>query len=233
MNQTRELFDDRIADWLENDPLQAPPQVLETVLAAVPSVPQRRAGLAWQPAALPRVWQLAAAVALVLVLSFLGLQVLTPPTVAPSQSPQTTPIPSATTFAPAPTPTVAPPTASPIAATPVPDALIGAWYNSAPGWWWFLRAGDPTCVQAVQTQLDCVVWQRGTTPREIGSAAMSDVHLKVAWRTGFCAGITSIYSVALDRDSLTLVDIGGGCQGGTFSFTRAGTGAAPTAPPPP
>ena len=224
MSRTNELFDDRIAEWLEDDPLQAPPQVLQTVLAALPSVPQRRAGLAWLPAALPRAWQLAAAVVLVLAVSFLALQALNPPSVAPSQSPQTTPVP---------TPTGIPPTASPVPAAPVPAELVGAWYNPAPGWWWFLRAGDPTCVQAVQTQLDCVVWQRGTTPREIGSATMSEPDLMVTWKTGFCTGTHSTYSVAFDGDSLNLVDIGGGCEGGTIVLTRAGTGSAPTAPPPP
>lgn len=229
MNRTSELFDNRIADWLEDDPVHAPAQVLETVLAAMPSVPQRRAGLAWQPAAIPRVWQLAAAIVLVLVLSFLGLQVLNPPTIGPSQSPAPSGLPSATTSAP---PVVAP-TTSPVAALPLPNELIGAWYHPAPGWWWFLRAGDPECVQAVRTELDCAVWQRGTTPREIGIATMSDGNLQVAWRSGFCTGITSTYSVALDGDSLTLVDIGGGCEGGNYALTRAGTGTAPAAPPPP
>ena len=36
-------FDPRIAEWLEDDPDHAPEQVLETVLAALPSIPQRRA----------------------------------------------------------------------------------------------------------------------------------------------------------------------------------------------
>ena len=36
-------FDPRIADWLEADPDRAPREVLDTVLAALPSVPQRRA----------------------------------------------------------------------------------------------------------------------------------------------------------------------------------------------
>jgi hypothetical protein len=232
MNRTRELFDDRIAEWLEDDPLKAPPQVLETVLAAVPSVPQRRAGLAWQPAALPRVWQLAAAVVLVLVLSFMALQVLNPPTVAPSQSPQASSMPSATASPPGPSPTAVAATTAP-AAAPLPEELIGAWHHPAPGWWWFLRAGDPECVQAVRTELDCAVWQRGTTPREIGIATMSGRDLRVTWRSGFCTSITSTYSVALNGDSLTLVDIGGGCEGGNFALTRAGTGTAPTAPPKP
>jgi N-acetylneuraminic acid mutarotase len=39
---TDPLFDQRIADWLEDDPRHAPGQVLDTVLAALPSIPQRR-----------------------------------------------------------------------------------------------------------------------------------------------------------------------------------------------
>ena len=43
MNRSTEPdFDPRIADWLEDDPNLAPSQALETVLAAYPSIPQRR-----------------------------------------------------------------------------------------------------------------------------------------------------------------------------------------------
>ena len=37
--------DAELADWLEDGPTKAPRQVLETVAAALPSIPQRRAGL--------------------------------------------------------------------------------------------------------------------------------------------------------------------------------------------
>src|SRR6185503_20187866 len=37
------LFDPRIADWLEDDPHAAPDQALDVVLAAFPSIKQRRA----------------------------------------------------------------------------------------------------------------------------------------------------------------------------------------------
>jgi hypothetical protein len=40
---TNQGFDQRIADWLEDDPDDAPDIVLETVLAAFPSIPQRPA----------------------------------------------------------------------------------------------------------------------------------------------------------------------------------------------
>ncbi|MEP6639592.1 MAG: kelch repeat-containing protein [Chloroflexota bacterium] len=43
MNRSTERdFDQRIADWLEDDPNLAPRQTLDTVLAAFPSIPQRR-----------------------------------------------------------------------------------------------------------------------------------------------------------------------------------------------
>ena len=49
MNRSTETdFDPRIADWLEDDPNLAPRQAIETVLAAYPSIPQRR------PMGLPR-----------------------------------------------------------------------------------------------------------------------------------------------------------------------------------
>jgi hypothetical protein len=43
MTQERN-FDDRLNDWLEDGPTDAPDQLLDTVLVAIPSIPQRRAG---------------------------------------------------------------------------------------------------------------------------------------------------------------------------------------------
>jgi hypothetical protein len=52
MNRSTEPdFDQRIADWLEDDPNLAPRQALETVLAAYPSIPQRRP--MWVPRRFP------------------------------------------------------------------------------------------------------------------------------------------------------------------------------------
>lgn len=232
MNRQSELFDNRIADWLEDDPVHAPAQLLETVLAAMPSVPQRRAGQAWRPAALPRWWQLAAAAALVVALGILGLKALTPPTVAPSQSPQPT------VRQPVPTSTAAPPTvtATPSAAPtgePLPAPLLGAWSHAAGGWWWFLPAGDAECTQAVHTTEACAVWDRQVTTVEIGIASYAEGTVSVRWRSGFCNGVTGVYTVELDGDSLTLLEHPGGCEGDNLVLTRAGTGSAPTAPPPP
>ena len=390
MNRTNDLFDDRIADWLEDDPVKAPGQLLETVVAAIPSIGQRRPNL-WTGLAQQRSQRLAfgvaiLAVALVLValagviiggprpgpspspryalpitftssehgfsiaygdgwsvaaatrpwpagteaalppdpmldaftiprtpMVFVGVSQPLQPGVsaaewlatyeasypdllpecwpAPEQmerasidgqaawihgglpacqfteaivssggriyeftgyagvavfdrglfdaliatirlDPASAPTASASAASPAATPTT-PATASPLPGAPLTEALIGPWYHQAPGWWWFLRAGDPECVQAVRTQGDCVSWQRGTTAAEIGTAWMVDGNLQVAWKTGFCTRINSTYSVALQGDALNLVDIGGGCEGGNFALTRAGTGSAPTAPPPP
>ena len=232
MNRTSELFDDRIAEWLEDDPVKAPAQLLETVLAAVPSVPQRRAGSAWQPAALPRPWQLAAAAVLVVAVGLLALRAFTPPTVAPSQSPPASPT------EPVPTPTPGPSTGSATpsdaaAGLPLPNELIGAWSHAAGGWWWFLPAGDPECVEAVHTSEACAVWDRGVTTTEIGIATYAPDVVSIKWRSGYCNGVTGVYTVKLEGDALTLLEHPGGCEGDNVFLTRAGTGSAPTPPPPP
>jgi hypothetical protein len=232
MNRTSDLFDDRIADWLEDDPVHAPAQLLETVLAAVPSVPQRRTGSAWRPAALPRWWQLAAAAVVLVVLGLLGLKALTPPTVAPSQSPQPSLTQPAPTSTPAPSPVATTPSAAPTG-EPLPDGLLGAWSHAAGGWWWFLPAGDPECTQAVHTTEACAVWDRQVTTVEIGIATYASDTVSIKWRSGFCNGVTGVYTVELDGDALTLLEHPGGCEGDNLILTRAGTGSAPTAPPPP
>ena len=68
------LFDQRVADWLEADPDRAPAQVLATVLAAAPSIPQRRAGPAWREWARPL--QLVAAAVVIAVAAASGFFVL-------------------------------------------------------------------------------------------------------------------------------------------------------------
>jgi len=232
MNRTSDLFDDRIADWLEDDPAHAPAQLLETVLAAVPSVPQGRAGQAWRPAALPRWWQLAAAATVVVVLGLLGLKALTPPTFAPSQSPQPSLAQPAQTSTPAPSTAATTPSAAPTS-EPLPDALLGAWSHAAGGWWWFLPPGDPECTQAVHTTEACAVWNRQVTTVEIGIATYASDVVSIRWRSGFCNGVTGVYTVELDGDALTLLEHPGGCEGDNLVLTRAGTGSAPTAPPRP
>ena len=47
------LFDSRVADWLEEDPDLAPREALEVVLAAFPSIKQRRPRVPWRSFDLP------------------------------------------------------------------------------------------------------------------------------------------------------------------------------------
>jgi hypothetical protein len=94
-------FDSRIADWLEDDPVHAPDPVLETVLAALPSIQQRRASRApWRFPVMNRFAPFGAAAVIAIVLIggtvFLlrpgGDGVGTLPTASPS--PSATPVPS-------------------------------------------------------------------------------------------------------------------------------------------
>jgi hypothetical protein len=97
-------FDQRIADWLELDPNAAPDAVLDTVLAAVPSIPQRRRGLGlsgWRTNPMTSTLKLALGAAAAIALVVAGLYVLKPgtapgvggpsPTVSPSPRPSPTP----------------------------------------------------------------------------------------------------------------------------------------------
>ena len=69
MNQHADpAFDPRIAEWLEDVPSRAPAQVLETVLAAFPSIPQRRSVLPGTRLPVSRFALLAAAIVALAVL---------------------------------------------------------------------------------------------------------------------------------------------------------------------
>lgn len=104
-------FDQRIADWLEEDPVQAPREVLSTILAAHPSIPQRHAPrVPWRfPTMFNNRLGLAAAIAVVLVVGVFGFSRLTTSTGqgGPSPSPTQAPAPSASPT-PAGTPAVSP-----------------------------------------------------------------------------------------------------------------------------
>ncbi|HET9521666.1 MAG TPA: hypothetical protein VFO73_11515, partial [Candidatus Limnocylindrales bacterium] len=68
MNRSDEpLFDPRLADWLEDDPHAAPDGALEVVLAAFPSIKQRRAlRVPWRYPDVSTPYKLAFAAAIVL-----------------------------------------------------------------------------------------------------------------------------------------------------------------------
>ena len=94
---TDPLFDQRIADWLEDDPVQAPGQVLEIVLAALPSIPRRRVSrVPWRSTTTPTSirWALAAA-AVISVLVVGGALYLNRPSQPAIGGPSLTPIESA------------------------------------------------------------------------------------------------------------------------------------------
>jgi dipeptidyl aminopeptidase/acylaminoacyl peptidase len=102
-------FDQRIADWLEDDPITAPREVLGTVLAAYPSIPQRRAWrMPWRFQPMNRFAIPAGAALVVVLVAILAAPSLvstlvgptTAPTVLPTNPPPTTP---QSTAAPSPT----------------------------------------------------------------------------------------------------------------------------------
>ena len=130
-----------------------------------------------------------------------------------------------------PTPTVRPkPTAQ---AEPIPDDMIGAWYQAAPAYWWFLRAGDPTCVRVAHTDLDCVTYQLGGQPAFAGAATMDGPVLHIRWTRGYCAGQRTGFRTGFVGATLKLFDLPDDCGGDDFVLSPAGTGTTPSAPPPP
>jgi hypothetical protein len=116
---------------------------------------------------------------------------------------------------------------------PIADELIGAWYASAPAYWWFLRAGAPTCVEVAHTELDCVAYQLVGKPAALGAATMAGRVLRVRCVWGFCAGQETSFGTGFDGENLKLFDLPDDCGGSDFVLSRAGTGTTPSAPPPP
>jgi hypothetical protein len=115
MNRSDEqLFDPRIADWLEGDPTTAPDQALDIVLAAFPSIRQRHT---WRVprrfTAMSYPFRLGLTAAAAIVVAATGLYLLGPSNgpgvgrASPSPSPQPTVVPS-----------------SAAAGTPVPTAAL-------------------------------------------------------------------------------------------------------------
>jgi hypothetical protein len=109
-NETmRPDFDPRIADWLEADPDHAPRETLETVLAALPSIPQRRASrVPWRFATMNRFMPIGAAAVIAIVLVGGALIMLRPngngvgttPTASPTVSPSSSASPATPTSSP-------------------------------------------------------------------------------------------------------------------------------------
>lgn len=107
-DQGNTFFDARIADWLEDDPNQAPEQALDIVLAAFPSIKQRHAvRLPWRFSPMSTSFKLALGAVAVVAIVLGGAFALGPrspngiggpgPTPSPSISPSASPSTSAAT----------------------------------------------------------------------------------------------------------------------------------------
>jgi hypothetical protein len=108
-------FEPRIADWLEADPDHAPGALLGTVLAALPSISQRRASrVLWRFPTMNRFALLGAAAATIAVVGLGGLELA-----SRSSSPQTI---AGQTATPSPSPTASATVAATGAPTPVADS---------------------------------------------------------------------------------------------------------------
>lgn len=94
------LFDPRISDWLEADPDRAPEIVLEAVVAALPSIPQRHASrLPWRFPAMSTFAKVAVTAIAVIAIGIVGVIALQPSggrTAGSAPSPSPTPVPSPT-----------------------------------------------------------------------------------------------------------------------------------------
>ncbi len=133
---TRMPFDQRLVDWLEEGPTDAPDQVLETILAALPSIPQRRAAqrVPWRLSSMNGYTRLVAGIAAVAAI-FLGVLVL-----RPGSSPSAV---GTTPSAPAITPAPSAPSASPTpAGSPTAPSTAG-WAPFTSAWYGFSAAYPP------------------------------------------------------------------------------------------
>jgi hypothetical protein len=127
-------FEDRLDDWFKDGPIDAPDPVLDTVLAAFPSIPQRRGpwGIPWRTTPMLGFARAVAGLAIVIAVGAAVLLLVTRPTTpavvgggspspaaivpAPTASPSVSIAVAVPTATPAPTPTPTPkPTAAPIA----------------------------------------------------------------------------------------------------------------------
>jgi hypothetical protein len=119
-------FEDRLDDWMEDGPNRAPDQVLDTVLAAVPSIPQRRGAwrVPWRSTPMLGFARALAGIAIALALATAALVFLVlRPTggdvgSSPSPSPAAVAVASASA-SPSPSPTPSPT----LTATPTPTAV--------------------------------------------------------------------------------------------------------------
>jgi hypothetical protein len=216
-----ELFDERIAEWLEDDPDAAPSQVLEVVRAAVPSVTQRRRSIVARP--LPLAARLGLGVAAVVAVLVLGTRLFRPPGHVGGE-PSLTPGPSATA---SPGPTAAPqlPTAR---LQPYTSALYG--YSVGYPVEWLVTpatsrlpthgtpwAVDPT-VDLFERRAGAPVTAQGGPYGTIviASAVLEDAETLDAWTAimprGLCGEPARTDAIEVDGEPALLLDYAGGCN---------------------
>ena len=172
-------FDQRVADWLEADPSAAPADVLSTVVAALPSIPQARRGLLAPRrfTQMTNVMRAAAAVAIVGIVGVgvLGLIVRAPspggsgsPAPTPTAGPTATVTPTATV---APTSTVAP---SPsLSMGPIYRSNVYGFSIGYPQGWKFEAAAQRRWDPAVDAPLDFSSQAIDTFTNPAGTVAFS------------------------------------------------------------
>ena len=153
-------FDPRVADWLEADPDAAPEAVLDTVLAAFPSIPQRRsARLRWRPPTMNRFAYLAAATATIAVsivaVAAGGLFTVTRPTVVASATPTGTAL-----LSPSPS----------LAASPLPSSQLARNGQIA-----IVRNQQLVLVDPVTSKTTKVLVDRPAAPRDTKALAATDL----------------------------------------------------------
>ena len=119
---------------------------------------------------------------------------------------------------------------------PVPEALIGTWYDAAGDEYaYYLRAGDPYCVKHWKTQQDCQVWyvegMDGWQPNA-NIVTVVDGQLRY-WSMGNdrCKDQASLATYTVSADALRPTVLPGQCFTGLASLVRVGSGGAPSAAP--
>jgi len=190
-NDDRSLgFDPRVADWLQGEPDRAPEQVMETVLAALPSVQQRH-GVPGLPRLRTRRtptlgWAVALLVAL-LAVAFVAAGarlLLSPPArivdASPPPSAIVSPSPVPTT-GPSPTPTTVPTVQTAFAPTPgmlesIADSLLA---SDTVGW---VRTDAPAAIYRT-TDLGAT-WTRIRPPGWSATGAVAFVDAQTMYATG-------------------------------------------------
>jgi hypothetical protein len=162
--QDEATFDPRIADWLEEDPNNAPDQAIEIVLAALPSIEQRHASrLPWR-FTMPTLPKPAIGAAAIVVVVLAGAFLLRSPASVPAAG---GPAPSPSTAGPSATPSPSPsPLASP---TATPVSTVG-WVTFSSTRYGYQIAHPPTWA-ATPASRDWVFAKDRLPPAQPGGAS--------------------------------------------------------------